>query len=111
MEDAAELIEPETYAFELVADLVPVPNDLRYDEMVEALDRILTNAGDGPQLGYWTRCLEANTGDKRISTLIQAPEVYFDDPCRAGRMLAREILDTALAVGRKDRGEAGLANG
>jgi hypothetical protein len=111
MEDAAELIEPEAYAYELVAELVPVPTDLGYDEMLEALERILANEDDALKLGYWTRCLESNTGDKRISTLIQSPELYFGNPSRSRRLSAQEILDTALAAGREGRGEAGLTNG
>ena len=99
-EDAAELIEPQDYAFSLVAESIPVPTDLSDDEMLELLERIINNADDVPRLGYWEVCLERNTGDKRITTLISAPELYFDDPNRARRLSAREILDTALAAGR-----------
>jgi hypothetical protein len=100
LEEAAELIEPQVYAFELLADRLEVPADLSESEMLELLERILADAGDAVQLGYWTRCLEVNTGDKRISTLIQSPELYFGDPSRSQRLAAREILDTALAAGR-----------
>ncbi len=110
MEDAAELIEPQAYAFALVCEFIPVPADLSYDEMLELLERIVENAGDGPLLGYWACCLMTNTGEKRIETLIRAPELYFDDPSAARRLSAQEILDTALAAGRKHRGQLGLTN-
>jgi hypothetical protein len=111
LEGVAELIDPETYAFELIADSLPLPTDLSREEMLEMLERIVANADDPLHLGYWTRCLEINTGDKQISTLIQAPELYFGDPSKARRMSAQEILDTALAAGRNDGGHHRLMNG
>lgn len=111
LEDAAELIEPEAYAFALVSEFIPVPTDLSYEEMLELIGQIATNEGEVPQLSFWARCVEVNTGDKRIETLISAPELYFDDPSAARRLSAREILDTALAAGQNNRGQHGLTNG
>jgi hypothetical protein len=100
MEDAAELIDPRTWAYEVIADLLPVPTDLNYAEMLELVEQILVDEADSPQLGHWARCLEANTGDRRISTLLQSPELYFQD-ATPRRLTAKEVLDTALATGRK----------
>jgi hypothetical protein len=103
IEDAAELIDPKTYAYEVLADLVPTPTDLSYAEMLELVEQWGTSK-DGIQAGHWSRCLAVNTGDNRVSTLLQSPELYFRHGV-SRKMTAREILDTALAAGRKTRAE------
>jgi hypothetical protein len=101
IEDAAELIDPRTYAYEVIADLIPVPTDLSYAEMLEIVEQIVAQAArDGPQLGHWIHCLEANTGDRRISTLLQSPELYFRDTVPQ-ELTAKDMLDIALAAGGK----------
>jgi hypothetical protein len=101
IEDAAELIDPRTYAYEVLADLIPTPTDLSYAEMLELVEQLQAGASkDGIQHGHWSRCLMVNTGDRRLSTLLQSPELYFGDGV-ARNMTAKEILDTALAAGGK----------
>jgi hypothetical protein len=101
IEDASELIDPKTYAYEVLADLIPTPTDLSYAEMLELVERLLAGASkDGIQHGHWSRCLEANTGDSRVSLLLQSPELYFRDGV-SRKLTAKEILDTALAAGGK----------
>ena len=101
IEDAAELIDPKTYAYEVLADLIPTPTDLSYAEMLELVERLQAGASkDGIQLGQWSRCLEAITGDSRASLLLQSPELYFGDGV-SRKMTAEDILDTALAAGGK----------
>lgn len=101
IEDAAELIDPKTYAYEVLADLIPTPTDLSYAEMLELVEQLQAGASkDGIQHGHWSRCLEVNTGDSRASLLLQSPELYFGDGV-SRKMTAKEILDTALAAGGK----------
>jgi hypothetical protein len=107
IEDVLELVEPEPFAYELTADPMAVPTDLTEAEMLELIEQYRTNEGDLVQLAYWMYCLEANTGDSRIGTLIHTPEVYFMDGKGPRTMSSREILDTALAAGRKKRAQAG----
>ncbi len=103
IEDAAGLIDPKTYAYEVLADLIPTPTDLSYAEMLELVEQLLAGASkDGIQHGHWSRCLEANTGDSRASLLLQSPELYFGDGV-SRKMTAKEILDTALAAGGKSK--------
>jgi len=101
IEDAAELIDPETFAYEVLADLIPTPTDLTHAEMLELVEKLLADASqDSIQHGHWSRCLEANTGDRRLSLLLQSPELYFRDGV-SRKLTAQEILDIALAAGGK----------
>jgi hypothetical protein len=93
--------EPETFARDLLLDRVPIPTDLSYDEMLELVRRICNVEGSEFQIGYWLRCLEANTGNSRISDLIYWPGEYFGEGENARELSPKEILDAALAAGRK----------
>lgn len=94
-------IDPVTFARGLLP--AAIPNDLTADEMLEMIQRICTARGTEFQIGYWLRCLVANTGDDRISDLIFWPDEYFGDGNRARQMSPKEILETALAAGRTKR--------
>jgi hypothetical protein len=103
IEDAAELIDPKTYAYEVLADLIPTPADLSYAEMLELVEKLQAGVSkDGIQAGHWSRTLEVNTGERRVGTLLQSPELYFGDGV-SRKMTAKEILDTALAAGSRSK--------
>lgn len=102
MEAAAELIEPDEWAFGLLVDQVPTPTDLTYAEMLELVEKLKANAAEnGLQAGYWEHCLTVNTGDSNFASLLQGgAELYFRDGISRW-LTAKEILDTALATSGK----------
>ncbi|OAI49531.1 hypothetical protein AYO44_18430 [Planctomycetaceae bacterium SCGC AG-212-F19] len=94
-------VDPEAFARDLLLNRVPVPRDLSYEEMLELVRRICSVEGSEFQIGYWLTCLKANTGHDNISDLIYWPAEYFGDGDRSREMSPKEILDAALAAGRK----------
>jgi hypothetical protein len=94
-------VDPETFARDVLLARRPLPTDLSYDEMLELIRRICKVEGSEFQIGYWLSCLEANTRDGRISDLIYWPGEYFGDGDDSRELSPKEILDAALAAGRK----------
>ena len=94
-------VDPETFAAGLFTSRVAIPTDLSFEEMLEVVESIYTGKAPESLASYWIRCLEANTGDAGISDLIFWPGEYFGDGNNRRRMSPREILETAIAAGRK----------
>ena len=69
--------------------------------MLELVKRVRTDDGDNKQLAYWVHCLKANTGDARISLLLQFPEQYAEDGASLRQRSDEEILTMALAAGKR----------
>jgi hypothetical protein len=93
----------ETWAKDLLVDESQIPTDLSYEEMLELVGKIYTADGDEFQTVYWVRCLRVNTGDERVSDLIFWPGEYFGDGDNQRQMSPAEILDTAIASGKRER--------
>jgi hypothetical protein len=94
-------VDAETFARDSLLNRMPIPTDLSYDEMLEMVRRICKVEGSEFQIGYWLTCLEANTHNGRISELIYWPGEYFGDGDHSRELSPKEILDAALAAGRK----------
>ncbi len=94
-------VDAETFARDVLLNRLPIPTDLSYDEMLELVRRISTVEGSEFQIGYWLSCLKANTHNGRISDLIYWPGEYFGDGDHSRELSPKEILDAALAAGRK----------
>ena len=89
--------------------LDPLKGNARYEVAQKLVRRIYRLIDAGKDCSEALARLGKVVRNKRISTLIQSPELYFGDPNRARILSAPEILDTALAA--KGRGEPGLTNG
>ena len=98
-------IDPESFAQGVLANYDGVPTDLTDEEMVELFENLCTAKGTELQQSYWLRCLELNTGDDQVSDLIFWPDIYFGDGNLAREMPAKEMLQTALATGKKKKSE------
>jgi hypothetical protein len=94
-------VDAETFARDVLLNRLPIPTDLSYDEMLEMIRRICKVEGSEFQIGYWLSCLKANTHNGRISELIYWPGEYFGDGDHSRELSPKEILDAALAAGRK----------
>jgi hypothetical protein len=87
---------PEDFARELLIDWLTLPNDLSEPEMLELLKAVCTTRGNQVCISYWVKCLEANTGDNRLSDLIFWPDEYFGDGFDGRELSPSEILEIAL---------------
>jgi hypothetical protein len=94
-------LDPEAFARDVLLNRMPIPTDLSYDEMLELIRRICKVEGSEFQIGYWLSCLKANTHNGRISELIYWPGEYFGDGDHSRELSPKEILDAALAAGKK----------
>lgn len=95
-------IRPEAFAQRELLNTESIPSDLSYEEMLELVDKVCNALGDEFQLYYWLKCLEINTRDRQISTLIYWPDEYFGaESGDTNELSPKEILEIALANGLK----------
>jgi hypothetical protein len=67
-------VDPETWARDLLLTDHRCPSDLTDAELLELLQAICTCDGEEWQMGWWLRCVEANTNCSDISGLVFYPK-------------------------------------
>jgi hypothetical protein len=88
--------DSEHFARRLMTDWSSVPRELSEAEMLELVEALCSASGAPSAQEYWIRCLEANTGDDRISDLIFWPNEYFGSGTVATNLSPSAILSIAL---------------
>lgn len=96
-------IDAEMFAKQLLLKPEMIPADLNEAEMLHLIEQMKRGEGDEFQDWYWMKCLELNTRDERVSDLFYWPGEYFGDGDDTRDLTAKEILQTALASGRKGK--------
>jgi hypothetical protein len=74
----------------------PIP-DIKRDEYLEIISRLLRGEGAEHDKYFWLKLLEVNLGDSRISDLLYWPGEYFGDGNNARELSAEQILEVAQA--------------
>jgi len=97
-------VSPRSFAHDLHARSLAIPDDLDRSEMLDLLRQLLNPKRGELRTSFWLACLARSTGDKNISNLIYWPGEYFQDGDNSRELTAEEILDTALASGRTHNG-------
>ncbi len=72
--------------------------------MLEIIERLFEARHNEFQPSFWLMCLKKNTGDSNISDLLYWPGEYFGDGNNRRVMTADEVLQTALAKGKRKNG-------
>lgn len=89
----------EGFAQSLLIDWEHLPTGLSESELLELMEAVCTAKGDQVSNIYWLKCLEANTKDDQIASLIFWPDEYFGERYDGRELTPAEMLAVALQRG------------
>lgn len=104
LDSAFGSVDSLTFAHDLLAWSVVIPDDITRAEILEMMQRMFSSkSGDETRHAFWLACLAKGTGDAKISDLIFWPGDYFGDGDNQATFTDEEILDIAEATARSGR--------